>query len=112
MCHHKCLQALDNLGATSIARDWTAAFLYQQTMSVKFGETFSTPRNVPGGSPQGSILGNFLFCATTNEFAELEDRNGYADDISISISSEEGPLDLEEARPEIGAVCSTPMARS
>ena len=47
-------------------------------MSVKIGKTLSTPRNVPGGSPQGSILGNYLFCATTDCFTGLdgEDNSG------------------------------------
>ena len=39
-------------------------------MSVKLGGTFSRERKVPGGSPQGSILGNYLFCATTNSLTQ------------------------------------------
>ena len=31
----------------------------------------SNPRTVPGGSPQGSILGNFLFCVATRELGEI-----------------------------------------
>ena len=39
-------------------------------MSVRLGETKSVPRPVPGGSPQGSILGNYLFCATTDQLTK------------------------------------------
>ena len=39
-------------------------------MSVRLGLEMSDPRPVPGGSPQGSILGNYLFCATTNGLTE------------------------------------------
>ena len=39
-------------------------------MHVKVGNSYSHARTAPGGSPQGSILGNFLFCACTNEFTE------------------------------------------
>ena len=66
MDHWKCLDALSNMGASTEAVKWTASFLYNRHMSVKIRQARSTPRSVPGGSPQGSILGNFLFCATTN----------------------------------------------
>ena len=36
-------------------------------MSVKIGETMSEECPVNGGSPQGSILGNFLFCICSDE---------------------------------------------
>ena len=39
-------------------------------MQVKVGTELSEPRSVPGGSPQGSILGNFLFCVATSVLAE------------------------------------------
>ena len=66
-----CLFALDNLGATNTSLGWVAAFLFGRQMSVKVRKELSAPRLAPGGSPQGSILGNFLFCSTTNSFAEL-----------------------------------------
>ena len=75
MNHLECLKALRSLGATERSVNWTAAFLHDRTMSVKIREARSTPRKVPGGSPQGSILGNFLFCVTTNCFAELPSPN-------------------------------------
>ena len=72
MDHFECLKALVDLGASEEVVDWTAAFLYQRKMSVKVREARSVPRTVLGGSPQGSILGGFLFCCTTNCFAALD----------------------------------------
>ena len=51
-----------------------SAFLYGRTMRVHVGSAMSDPRTVPGGSPQGSILGNFLFCVATRELGELNQR--------------------------------------
>ena len=39
-------------------------------MAVRVGNAWSAPRQVTGGCPQGSILGMFLFNATTDD---LED---------------------------------------
>ena len=36
-------------------------------MSVQIGDTMSKGRIVIGGSPQGSILGNYLFCVCSDE---------------------------------------------
>ena len=72
MHHYRCLESLVDLGADIQTVDWVASFLYGRTMSVKIGDTFSAPRSAPGGSPQGSILGNFLFCATTDCFTGLD----------------------------------------
>ena len=71
MDHHECLIALKNLGASKTSVAWTSAFLFGRTMSVRIRGNNSVPRTVPGGSPQGSILGNFLFCSTTDQFANI-----------------------------------------
>ena len=42
-------------------------------MSVRIGNNMSTQRNIHGGSPQGSILGNYLFCITTDNLAKEHD---------------------------------------
>ena len=66
MDHFACLDALKNMGASKSSLGLVQAFLTGRTMSVKIGNARSDPRTVPGGSPQGSILGNYLFCSTTN----------------------------------------------
>ena len=86
MDHTKCLEALADLGASDLSIDSVAAFLYNRKMSVRIGNTYSAPKTVPGGSPQGSILGNFLFCSTTNCFAEIRDTE--EQDISLTSSTE------------------------
>ena len=45
------------------------------------------PGQLPGGSPQGSILGNFLFCSTTNEFTYLTGEANYISSSSESSTS-------------------------
>ena len=72
MHHFRCLESLVDLGADMQTVDWVACFLFGRTMSVRVENTFSEPRSAPGGSPQGSILGNFLFCATTDCFTKLD----------------------------------------
>ena len=71
MDHATCLKALLRLGAKREDVELVCTFLSDRTMKVKVGDAYSSPRLVPGGSPQGSILGTFLFCAATNEFNEL-----------------------------------------
>ena len=61
MDHDSCLAALKKLNAKEEDIELVACFLHNRTMKVKIGDILSTPRSVPGGSPQGSILGNFLF---------------------------------------------------
>lgn len=66
MDHNVCIRELRNKGATQATCGMVAAFLSGRTMSVKVGEKRSVPRLAPGGSPQGSILGGILFCATVD----------------------------------------------
>ena len=46
-------------------------------MSVKVGNKMSKPKRINGGSPQGSILGNYLFCLTTDNLgSSIADQTG------------------------------------
>ena len=44
MDHHRCLEALADLGASMESIDWTASFLYGRSMSVRIGNEKSEPR--------------------------------------------------------------------
>ena len=66
MCHKNCLVSLKRLGASEAQCRLVAAFLRNRIMRVKVGDSLSQPRLVPGGAPQGSVLGSFLFCAATD----------------------------------------------
>ena len=56
-------------------------------MSVWVGDCYSAPLPVLGGSPQGSILGNYLFCSTTDQLAQNIDYSAPAD---VSLSNMSG----------------------
>ena len=73
----------------------------------------SNPRTVPGGSPQGSILGNLLFGVTTNSFSGL---NGEVTIESIGPSSLSSSEDSEDEQSstntyDLPYLSSTPSAR-
>ena len=104
MDHSQCLASLDRLGAAPESIEWVAAFLYGRQMSVKVNGVFSEPKDVPGGSPQGSILGNFLFCVTTNQFTEIDSPE--IQNISNNSSSSDGTI--ADGPAQVGSI--TPWA--
>jgi len=65
--YKECLEALARLGASSQVLQLVGTFLTNRTMSVKIGESWSNPRPINGGVPQGSLLGVLLFNATTDD---------------------------------------------
>ena len=77
MDHSVCLNELRRLNATSGTCAMVGAFLHGRTMVVRNGSATSKPRPVPGGSPQGSIMANFLFCVTANSLAQAADQDEY-----------------------------------
>ena len=64
--YQHCLEALRKKGASSPTIRLVASFLTNRTMTVKVGESWSSPLPVHGGCPQGSVLGVLLFNATTD----------------------------------------------
>ena len=65
--HGECLRQLRANGASEASTALVRSFLTQRSMSVRIGESLSTPRALCGGSPQGSILGCFLYCIATQQ---------------------------------------------
>ena len=61
MAHRHCLVALREHGASNFSIRMARAFLLERHMQVRIGDTLSPPENINGGSPQGSILGNYMF---------------------------------------------------
>ena len=70
MDHNHCIQDLKQKGASRGLLGMISAFLYNRKMSVQVGDSASSPRTVPGGSPQGSILASYLFCVSVDKLSE------------------------------------------
>ena len=74
--YQHCLEALRRKGASTPTLWLVASFLTNRTMTVRVGQAWSTPLQVSGGCPQGSVLGVFLFNSTTDnledDFIHLE----------------------------------------
>ena len=80
MSYQGCISALLRLGGRQEVISMVCAFLRGRTMQVRINQTLSDPLPVDGGSPQGSILGNSLFCIATDHLSEppsLDNNHGY-----------------------------------
>ena len=73
--HGACLAKLSERGASNQTLQMVCAFLEKRTMCVRSGQLRSTVREVKGGSPQGTKLGNLLFCIAIDDIC-LERNDG------------------------------------
>ena len=64
MGHAECITALSICGASMESLQMVVAFFCGRRMRFKVNGTFSNERDMNGGSPQGTRLGNFLFITT------------------------------------------------
>ena len=60
--HQACLRKLAEKNASNQTLAMIFSFLSGRKMCVKAGDKFTSMREVKGGSPQGTKLGNLLFC--------------------------------------------------
>ena len=73
--HQACLNALARRGASNQTIKMIYNFLSNRTMVVRNGLKESMERAVTGGSPQGTKLGNVLFCLTVEGVHETWENN-------------------------------------
>lgn len=90
MSHNECLRQLAILGASQASLDLVASFLYSRKMQARVGGQLSKQYNISSGSPQGSILGCYLYCITTQQLGkDLLDRGVYEETQAVHPS--QGP---------------------
>lgn len=70
MGHQACVRALIEHDASVHMTRIVDSFLTQRMMVFKAGEAKSSPKLLRGGSPQGMLLGNFMFVIATNRLEE------------------------------------------
>ena len=75
MDHHECIEALRGKGVPGEVVSVVQAFLHNRRMAVHVNGKKSKIMAAPGGAPQGSVLGSFLFCATTERLLSTNDLN-------------------------------------
>ena len=95
--HRKLLIKL--YGITGNIHNWITDFLHNRTQRVLVRGTFSEPKAVKSGVPQGTVLGPLLFLAYINDMPEnIKSKIAlFADDAYVykSIKSEEDVSDLQ-----------------
>ena len=74
--HTACLNKLSDKSASNQTLGMIHAFLKGRKMKIRSGNEFSTVRPVQGGSPQGTKLGNLLFCLTIDDLPHGEEEEG------------------------------------
>ena len=71
MGHAECLKQLRELGASPGSLSLVRSFLEGRTMTISVDGCKAAPVNADRGSPQGSVLGCYLYCATTQRLTSL-----------------------------------------
>ena len=105
-----CMESFRRKGASTSVIRIVASFLTNRSMTVKIGNEWSSPKQVNGGCPQGSILGVLLFNLTTDD---LEDNFLEGEKVRLG----HAPAELLAAdkaprppRPAAGLATSSPVA--
>jgi Reverse transcriptase (RNA-dependent DNA polymerase) len=88
--HNFLLFKLYKIGIRGKLLKWIKSFLSERTFSVKLNNSYSEPKKVLSGVPQGSVLGPLLFLIYINDLEQVIPKNVsmklYADDIRIYLT--------------------------
>ena len=89
--HSLLLRDCCNIGITGSALAYLKSYLESRTYRVQIGDSFSEPKTLERGVPQGSVLGPVLFCIYTIELSHLLSSHGvdfklFADDTQFYMS--------------------------
>ena len=68
--HQACLKKMSEKHASNQTLRMVFSFLEGREMCIKTSEGYSETRNVKGGSPQGTKLGNLLFCIAIDDITD------------------------------------------
>ena len=100
MPHDHCLKNLAKEGASNQTLRMVWGFLSNRSMKIKYSGQFSMPRPTPGGAPQGTKSGGFLFSIAADKLG-LEGREDQAIDtesnFDMSVVEDEGET-MDESR--------------
>ena len=77
MSYQACLTAFHKKGCSPHLTRMIASFLSGREMLFRVGDSLSSPRPLNGGSPQGTLLGNFMFIITTDNLEDDHNAIGY-----------------------------------
>ena len=101
LSHSACLRKLSEKYASNQSLGLVYSFLQGRKMQVRSGHLLSRVRDVTGGSPQGTKLGNLLFCLAIDDIAHEVGRGEFMD----NNGSPENAIP-NEYQPTL---CSTPI---
>ena len=80
------IQKFHRMGVRSSLIPILVSYLQERKMTVKFGGSHSSIYSLPGGGPQGSLLGGIEYLVNSNDnadFVEDDEKFKYVDDLSV-----------------------------
>ena len=85
--HHRLLQKISSVGLHGNIFSFIENFLLHRTVSVRVGSTYSDPRQIDMGIPQGSLIAPILFNIMMHDLPKAVSKHvtlvQYADDICM-----------------------------